>query len=184
MSIIPTTLSRYSPTWTSEGYFTSADVRSWQTETVWWSLLPTFILTCVMTVGYLLELCARKLSLNRPGVRVKTLSRSYKRRTKSSRKRTFRNGPEYRYERNDHVVYTYDQNDEYYPYNRIYLYMTFHAVALGICIHFDHGEHMLWLTWTHFFFFLVYIWFEVTSIFFISFITIFHLLNPFLKEHF
>jgi hypothetical protein len=142
------------------GFFSAGDVRGWDWEKIQWSIYPVVILTTVISIGYMFELCGRKLSLNKPGTRVKTLSRDYRRRDSRHRKRATA-GPEYRYEVKDQVVYTYDQNDEFYHYNRIYLYLTFHVIALGICMHFNHTNILVVLAWIHFLVFLVYIWFEV-----------------------
>ena len=144
----------------SSGYFSAGDVRDWNWYQVEWVIYPVVILTAVISIGYMFELCGRKLSLNKPGIRVKSLNRSYKKRDRRHRRRAA-GGPEYRYEVNDQVVYIYDQNDEFYPYNRLYLYLTFHVVALGMCLHLNHSNLMIWMAWIHFFGFLVYIWFEV-----------------------
>ena len=151
-----------STTVNSTGYFAAGDVREWNWERVQWAIYPVVILTAVISIGYMFELCGRKLSLNKPGTRVKTLSRSYKRRDRRHRRRAAA-GPEYRYEVKDQLVYIYDQNDEFYHYNRIYLYLTFHVVALGMCLHLNHGEVLVWFAWLHFFAFLIYIWFEVRT---------------------
>ncbi len=145
----------------TNGTFSAGDIRGWRFDYVEWVIYPVVILTTIISIGYLFELCGRKLSLNKPGTRVKTLSRSYQRRDSRHRKRAAA-GPEYRYEVKDQVRYHYDQNDEFYHYNRIYLYLTFHVVALGMCLHLNHSLGMLWITWIHFFVFLVYIWFEVS----------------------
>ena len=142
------------------GQFAAGDVTSWDWQRVEWVIYPVVILTTVISIGYMFELCGRKLSLNKPGTRVKTLSRSFKRRDEMHRRRAT-TGPEYRYEVKDQVRYSYDQNDEFYHYNRIYLYLTFHVVALGMCLHLNHTAGMVWLAWIHFFVFLIYIWFEV-----------------------
>ena len=147
----------------TNGYFTSGDVKDWDWERVEWVIYPVVMLSAIISIGYMFELCGRKLSLNNPGTRVKTLGRTYKRRDSKYKKQARAgNGPEYRYEIKDQVVYYYDENDEYYPYNRLYLHLTFHVVALGMCLHFCHGRILVIMAWIHFFFFLIYIWFEVS----------------------
>ena len=148
--------------WDSNGWFHRGDVTEWRTDLVEWAILPTVLITVVLSVCYCFELCVRKLSLNRPGVRIKTLSRKYVHRTKNKKSNTGRNYARYRYETKDHAVYFYDQVDEFYPYNRVYMYLTWHVVSLGFCLHHCHDSRLVWCTYIHMFFFLIYIWLEVS----------------------
>ena len=147
----------------TEGWFTSEDLNeSWDTELLWWSTLPVVAVTWILVIGFVLELCLRRLSLNNPGIRVKTLIRTFKRRSKKTRTASMINGPQYRYEMKDRAVYTYNQVDEYFPFNRIFLWITFHVVSLGICFHLCHRERLIWCSWIWFFAFLIFIWFAVS----------------------
>ena len=53
--------------------------------------------------------------------------------------------------------------DEFYPFNRLFLHLAFHIVALGMCMHLVHRLILPVFAWVHMIIFLIYTCLEVFS---------------------